>query len=293
MKFMKNNPFENGAQKTHRGASMKRRMVSMFIVIIFLVGIAGLAPGKLEAVSDNTIRAYNIAGQGLGTLIRGLIQGKVKSFKSAAKMLLWGSAAGYGFYESKRMIGNGSVTGGVILANISASISENTSRGDNPLAYLGYTIGPARINIATPFAGKERTLFNIQISPMDIIGFANAMKNADKVSFRNGMISFESTTPITENSRGWTMGIYPTVVSGAPGHVFNHETIHVVQYIQTMAVSPQPLTCLLNKGATHKKLINISLLNFNYVSILNGFTLNEKSPNIEIWNEIEAYALAK
>ncbi|MCK5003803.1 MAG: hypothetical protein KAS21_01880 [Candidatus Aminicenantes bacterium] len=272
---------------------MKKRTLSTLVVVIFLFGIFGNFSSRLNATSESTIRTYNIVGQGVGTLIRGLIQGKVKSVKSAAKMLFWGSLSGYGFYESKKMIGEGLVTKGIILANISASITENTARGDNPFAYLGYTLGPARIQVATPLAGKDKTLFNVQISPMDAIGFAIAMSRADSVSFRNGMISFEANEAFTGNARGWALGIYPTVVTGVPEHVFYHESIHVVQYIQTMSVSPQPLNCLLDRGIEGKKLFNISLLNFNFAAILNGFTLNDKNPNVEIWNEIEAYALAK
>jgi len=283
----------NRVSSVNREGSMKKKVTGSIIAILFFVGIMGVSTNRLEAVSDNTIRVYNVVGQGVGTLLKGLIQGKVKSFKSAAKMLFWGSVSGYGFYESKKMIGNGSVTPGVILANISASISENVSGGEGPLDYLGYTLGPARITVATPFAGKGKTIFNVQVSPMDILNFANAMKYADKVSFRNGLISFEASEPLTPSSRGWAIGIYPTVVNGVPEHVFNHEAIHAVQYIQTMTVSPQPLSRLIHKDSSAKKWFSISLLNFNYVSILNGLTLNDKSPSHDIWNEVEAYALAK
>lgn len=272
---------------------MKKRIISTLVAVMFISGIFGNFSPALHATSESTIRTYNVLGQGIGTLLRGVIQGKVKSVKSAAKMLFWGSLSGYGFYESKKMIGEGSVTAGIILANISASITENTARGDNPFAYLGYTLGPVRMQIATPLAGKDKTLFNVQVSPMDVLGFATAMSRADSVSFRNGMIAFEADEAFVGNARGWALGMYPTIVNGVPEHVFYHESIHVVQYIQTMSVSPQPLNCVLDRGIEGKKLFNISLLNFNFASILNGFTLNDKDPNVEIWNEIEAYALAK
>ncbi len=226
-------------------------------------------------------------------MLKGLIQGKVKSLKSAAKMLFWGSMSGYGFYQSKKMIGNGSVTSGIILANIAASVTENTARGDNPFSYLGYTIGPARIQIATPFAGHNKTLFDIQISPSEMIRFGLAMDSSDRIRFRNGMIAFEADDYYRDNARGWTYGMYPTTVAGVPDHVFLHESIHVVQNIQTMSVSPQPLNHLLNKGLEGKKLFNISFMNFNYASLITGINLNEEDPRFTNWNEIEAYALAK
>ncbi|MCK4888992.1 MAG: hypothetical protein KAS97_03615, partial [Candidatus Aminicenantes bacterium] len=92
---------------------MKKRTLSTLVVVIFLFGIFGNFSSRLNATSESTIRTYNIVGQGVGTLIRGLIQGKVKSVKSAAKMLFWGSLSGYGFYESKKMIGEGLVTKGI------------------------------------------------------------------------------------------------------------------------------------------------------------------------------------
>ena len=102
---------------------MKKRGLIIFLMVSFLWGVVVFSPLHVNAVSENTIRLYNVAGQGVFTLIRGVIQGKVKTFKDVLKTLVWGSAAGYGFYEAKKMIGNGKVTAGVMLANLSASIS--------------------------------------------------------------------------------------------------------------------------------------------------------------------------
>ena len=272
---------------------MKSKILNSIILTIFVFTLFTFSPMNIHASSETAIKAINVIGQGVGTLLRGIIQGKVKNLKSAGKMLFWGSVSGYGFYEAKRIIGKGHVTEGVILANIAASITENTARGDNPFSYLGYTIGPARIQIATPLAGKNKALFNIQISPRDIIGIANVLKWSDSASFRNGMITFEADESYRGNARGWALGMYPTVVAGVPEHVFYHESIHVVQYIQTMSLSPQPLNCLLDRGIEGKKLFNISLMNFNYASILTKISLNEEDPRLTNWHEVEAYALAQ
>ncbi len=272
---------------------MRSRILNSIILFIFIFTLFTFSPKSIHASSETAIKAINVIGQGVGTLLRGIIQGKVKNLKSAGKMLFWGSVSGYGFYEAKRMIGQGHVTEGVILANIAASVTENTARGDNPFSYLGYTIGPARIQIATPLAGKNKTLFNIQISPRDIIGLVNVLKWSESVSFRNGMIAFEAIESYRGTARGWALGMYPTVVTGVPEHVFYHESIHVVQYIQTMALSPQPLNCLLDKGIEEKKLFNISLMNFNYASLLTKISLNEEDPRLINWHEVEAYALAQ
>lgn len=272
---------------------MRSKLLNSIVIIIFIFTLFTFSPSQINGASENTIRALNIVGQGIGTLLKGIIQGKVKNLKSAGKMLFWGSVAGYGFFEAKRIIGKGHITEGVILANISASITENTARGDNPFSYIGYSIGPARIQVATPLAGKNRTLFNIKVSPMDLYGFVISLNRADRIKFRNGMITFEANEPFVGNVRGWTLGMYPTIVVDKPEHVFSHETIHVAQYIQTMSISPQPFTKLLSNEEGSRRTFRASLLNFNYLEVFNGLTFNGNEPNHEIWNEVEAYALAK
>jgi len=273
---------------------MRTKLLSKIFIVVFIFSIFVCTPQKGTAASENTIRAVNILGQGVGTLLKGIIQGKVKNLKSAGKMLFWGSVAGYGFYESKKMIGNGQVTTGYILANISASVTENISRGDTPFSYLGYTLGPVRIQVKTPFKSKNKTLLNVNVSPADVIGFFTAKNSSDTLRFRSGLLTFEANDFYRDTARGWTYGIYPTVVSGVPEHVFYHEAIHAVQYVQTMSISPQPFNCPLDRGLEQKKLLNISLLNFNYASLITRASLNnETDPRLDNWNEVEAYALAR
>ena len=272
---------------------MRSKSFKTLFIFIFVFSIMFTFPQKNIAASESSIRAINVLGQGVGTLLKGIIQGKVRNLKSAGKMLFWGSVAGYGFYESKKMIGKGNVTTGFILANIAASVTENISSGNTPFSYLGYTLGPARIQIKTPFNRKDKTLLNIKVAPADIIGFFNAKRLSDRLTFKNGMISFEANDYYRGTARGWAYGVYPTVVTGVPEHVFFHESIHVVQYIQTMSVSPQPFCCPMDEGIDTQKLINISLLNFNYASLITKISLNEEDPRLVNWHEVEAYALAQ
>ncbi len=277
---------------------MRSKALNYIIIFTLLISFLGFSPIKLRADSKNAIKFYNILGHSVGTLVKGIVQGKVKSFKSAAKMILWGSISGYGFYQSKKMIGNGNVTEGVILANISASVTENITRGDNPLAYIGYTVGPVRLRFKTPLAGKERTSVHLDISPMDIYTFAWSLNRAQHFSFKNGMINFsaDSAPDISTGytTRGWTMGIYPTVVKNKPDEVYYHESIHAIQYIQEMSLSPKLFSKIYSKEIDSKKFFRINWLNINYLDILNGFTINSdsNSPDTSSWKETEAYSLS-
>lgn len=277
---------------------MRLNKIKKQVIAVILFSALFFAPLRNFAVSENTIKLYNVLGHSIGTLLKGIIQGQVKSFKSAGKVFLWGTAAGYGFYEAKKMIGNGSVTPGVILANLSASVTENVTRGDNPFSYLGYTLGPVRLRFATPLAGKDRTFLNVDISPMDIYTFVWSMKRSNSVSFKNGLISFQADSyPDTSNNwniRGWTMGIFPTVVKDKPEHIFYHESIHAMQYLQEMSLSPKLFSKVFSKDIDSKKFIRFSFLNVNYVDVLNGFTINSNSDNPDrtSWKEAEAYSLA-
>jgi hypothetical protein len=268
---------------------MRVKVKKILVLLVFVCGVLVVPPTKLDAVSENTIRVYNIAGQAVGTLLRGIIQGKVKNFKDALKSLSYDSVAGYGFYESKKLIGKGQITGGVLLANLSASISENVAMGKNPLSYLGYTVGPFRFMIATPFAKKPRAIFNIMTSPRNVAYFIKSLQNSDKTSFRNGLITFEARE-YYENAIGWAYGIYPVVLADKPDWVFQHEVIHVVQDLQLMSVSPEPYMFL--KPGNNKK---TSLLRFGFKLNLLQLVVSEVGHYQSYsnrWDEVEAYFFA-
>ena len=93
--------------------------------------------------------------------------------------------------------------------------------------------------MATPFADKPQARINLSVSPGELLSFANSIRNADRISFRNGMITFVANETIAPNALGWTQGVYPTVMFGQADYVFNHEAIHVVQNIQMMSISPE------------------------------------------------------
>ncbi len=83
---------------------MKKRTIRLLAVAIMMATLLAFPAYKLSAVTEGTVVLGNVLGSGVTTLVRGLLQGKVHSFKDVVKMLAYGSASGYGFYQSKKLI---------------------------------------------------------------------------------------------------------------------------------------------------------------------------------------------
>jgi len=274
---------------------MKSKATKIMVLLVFLWGSLLLVPPAQQAASESTIRLYNVAGQAAFTLIKGVIQGHVRNFRDVVKTLAYGSAAGYGFYQSKRLAGKGNVTAGVMLANLSASISENVAFGRHPLSHIGYNLGPARLDIATPFARNPRAIVNLSVVPRDLVSFVYSLKNADRLSFRNGLLVFTAKDPIQSNALGWTRGIYPTVLEGhEDDYVYHHESIHAIQQIQSISLSPEPLLQMEpGFGESKPRLFSFSGLRMNFLGLgMDLFTSKVQDYNENIY-EVEAYHFAR
>jgi len=206
---------------------MKIKKLITVVLLIFL-------SVSVYAANSTQIKIGNIGGTAIATLARGLIEGKVKSPKDVIKMLFYGGMSGYGFYRSKKLIANGKIFPGVLLANMSASIAENAATGNHPLSRIGYSFGFIRMNIYTSFKR-----INFDISPKDMISLILSFKYANKIVFKNGIISFKAKKQLNDNI-GWCIGIYPTVAEGMKEYVYGHETIHMIQNLQFLGVSYEP-----------------------------------------------------
>lgn len=274
---------------------MKSKTAKIVVLFVFVWGIFFLVPARQQAASENSLRLYNVAGQAAFTLLKGVIQGKVKNFKDVVKTLFYGSVSGYGFYQSKKMIGKGHITPGVLLANLSASISENAALGRHPLSHIGYTLGPARIEFATPFAHEPAAIVNLSVIPRELAGFVSCLKEGSRLSFRNGMFVFTASNGIQPRALGWTRGMFPTVLENHQSdYVYNHETIHVVQNIQSMSLSPEPLL-ISERGFSQSKpkLFAFSGLRMNFLGLgMDLFADKVQSYSTNIY-EVEAYHFAR
>ena len=256
-------------------------------VILSVALLIGAMPQKIEAVSEGTIQLGNVIGNAITTVVRGLVSGQVKSVGDALKLAAYGGASGYGFYQAKNLVAKGNIAAGVALANLSASVCENVSMGQHPLAYIGYSIGFSRVRIATPLAKKPAAIINFDISARDIVSTVMALKHADGLTFKGGLLAFTAKESYKNNATGWTFGPYATVMDGAGSMVLGHEAVHVIQNLQLSAASPyEPL--LKNSSSRKTRLFGFSGLRLDALALANDLAMNAQQYDGR-WQEIEAY----
>lgn len=261
------------------------------LIVILMAALIVFPAVKVHADSERTIALGNVIGSSVTTLARGLIQGKVHNFADALKCLGYGMASGYGFYQAKKQVAAGHTLSGVLLANLSASVIDNVSSGEGPLSYLGFTLPLLRVEIATPLAKKPAAFINFTVSPRDAVSLVMSLVKSDRVMVRGGMLAFEADTPLAQGVRGWAYSIFPTVVSGKPDSVYSHEMVHVVQSLQLMAASPEPLLKEQRRESGQARFLAFRGVRLQALGLVNDFTLAKLQSYTKYWREAEAYAL--
>lgn len=267
----------------------RQKIIGLIVGCLFFMFVLA-TPVRGNEVGQNTICTVNILGSALTTLLKGFIQGKVSNIGDAGKMLLYGGIAGYGFYSAKQMISRGNITTGVLTANLSASVCENVSWGESPLAYLGYSLGPARIKIATPLSKYNKAIFNVNVSIKKLVDLAYAISHSNKIEFRYGVLTFKADQKLENGAIGWTKGIFPTTMYNTPDYVLNHEMVHVIQSMQLSCISPyEPLTKDLGrKSKDPKKLFYFEGFKVDLISLANDLSYVAQNYD-KSWQEVEAY----
>lgn len=266
---------------------MKKTMAMAMLMAVLII----VPATKARAVSEKTIVLGNVVGSSVTTLVRGLLQGEVHNVRDAVKMLGFGAAGGFGFYEAKKQVAAGRTFSGLLLANLSASVIDNVTSGEGPLSYIGITLPLVRLEVATPLAKDARSLLRVSVSPRDAISLAMSLSKSDRMSFKGGLLAFEADTPLAAGVRGWAYGIFPTVVSGKPESVFRHEAVHVVQSLQLMAASPEPFLKGYRREEGRKKLLSFAGFRTQALGLVNDLTLAKAQSYDRYWKEAEAYAL--
>jgi hypothetical protein len=270
---------------------MKKRTIKSLAVVIMMATLLAFPAYKLSAVSESTVVLGNVLGSGVTTLVRGLLQGNVHNFKDAVKCLAYGSASGYGFYQSKKLVAGNHVFSGILLANLSTSVIDNVTSGEGPLSYLGFSLPMARIEIATPLAKQNRSLLRVTVSPRDAISLALSFSKSNRVLLRSGMLAFEADEPLSGNVLGWAYSMFPTTVSGSGAWVYQHEMVHVVQSLQLMAGSPEPFLKGYRREEGKAKLFSFAGFRMQAIGLANDLTLAKLQSYDKYWREAEAYSL--
>jgi hypothetical protein len=244
-----------------------------------------------HAAERRDIAALNVASTTLVTWAGCLVHAKLThTAPKHARCLAAGAIGGAGYYQAKRIAGECHVTTAWLLANLTSSVVENTTAGEHPLARVGYSFGPLRLRVATPFDEKKESLLDIDVNAAEVGYLARAFLDADDVDVRDGMIWYETkAASVDEQGRsvqGYTWGLFPGVWSGARDEVWHHEAVHAVQALQLDAVEPPALTLDRERRRVRVRHLRLGLLN------LTDNMSAQLLPYEDRWVEIEAYRLA-
>lgn len=248
----------------------KKGFISVFI-FLFLTS-------SIFALNERKLKLYNIGGQIGFSLLKAGIQGKIKSKKDFFKILIYGGISGYGFYKSKKMISDGKITSGILMANLSYSITENITTGKKPFHYFYYINGPIKIGVKNIFIKEKSKFIKLSISIRNLAQLLCSFikyKDTKKINYETGILTFQISDPkYTPIGAGWIRGLYPFYLKGSGNWVYKHELIHIIQNYQLMSLSPEPYT---------KYGIELNCLNF---FIFDVCSLPSKKNE---WIEKEAY----
>ena len=276
---------------------MLRRGIVVFLVLVLSASnvLAGRdRPIELERANHTKMRALNIGITAFFTVFSAMRQKQITSWRDIPKYLLVGGGAGAAYYESKRLVGDGNVTAGWLIANATTSVVENVTSGEHPVGQVGYTLGPMRFRVATPYARKAAATVETDLSVAEVVFLGLALDHGETMSFRNGIITVDRDDPWhTEDFRpiGVTFGVFPGAIPGVPRTVWQHEMVHVIQFHQVDAIEP-PLLTLAKEPASGeaRPLFVFRHVRAGFTHLLN-FTQDRRN-YADRWHEVEAYWLA-
>ena len=244
----------------------------------------------LRAGDLQEIGAINVATTSLLTWLGCMTHAKLTGTPVRhARCLAAGAVGGAGLYQAKRLAGHGHITTGWLVANLSASVLENTSEGQHPLHRLGYSFGPLRFRVATTRSAES--LLDVDVNAVEIGYMTRAFIDADDVDIRDGMIWYETDLPVFDEDgrvvHGYTWGMFPGVWSRASNDVWSHEAVHSMQSLQMDSVEPPAL--VLDRG---RRLVRVRQIRAGALNLTDNI-LSQAIPYEERWFEIEAYRLAQ
>jgi hypothetical protein len=262
-------------------------------VIALILTITLASP--LSAADRRKLATINVAATSLFTFAGCAVQAKLQrrpfTRTSAGRCFTAGAVAGVGFYQAKRLVARGDITTGWLAANVATSVVENTTAGEHPLSRIGYTFGPFRLRVVTPFDRARESYVDVDVSAVETGFLVRAIVDADDIDVRNGMIWYETNAPATEGNvvfHGYTWGIFPGVWRGADVFTSRHEAVHAVQSLQLDSVEPPLLTFHRTRRPIRLRHLRAGALNLTD-NIFNAQALDYA----DRWAEIEAFRLSE
>lgn len=177
------------------------------------------------------------------------------------------------------------------MANLATSVVENTTAGEHPLSRLGYTFGPMRLRVVTPFDAKRESLVDVDLSVAEAGFLVRAFNDADDVDIRDGMIWWETEHQGRNDEgtifNGYTWGIYPGTWRRAQDHTWNHEAVHAVQAMQLDSVEPPLYTV-----TREPRLFRVRHIRGGVVNLADNLYWGQRDYE-DRWVEIEAFRLTQ
>jgi hypothetical protein len=256
------------------------------------ITVALLISLPTRAVDRQQIATVNIAATSLftflGCVVQGRLQKRVQTGRDAARCFAAGGAAGIGFYQAKRLVADGDITTGWLLANLSTSVVENTAAGEHPFSRIGYTFGPFRLRFATPADRAHESYVDLDLSVVETAFLARMIIDADDVDVRDGMLQWETDQRLSEGGQvfnGYTWGIYPGAWTRARESTWNHEAVHAIQALQLDSVEPPALTLGRDRKPFRIRYVRAGAVNLTDNLFWGAHAYQER------WVEIEAYRL--
>ena len=252
--------------------------------LAILLAISLALPAR--AADRQRIATINVAATTLFTYLSCVVQKKARP----RVCLSAGAVAGLGFYQAKRLAGKGDITTGWLVANLATSVVENTTAGEHPLSRLGYTFGPMRLRVATPFDAGGESLVDVDLSLAETGYLIRAFDDADDVDIRDGMIWWETENQDRNDEgtifNGYTWGIYPGTWRRAPDHTWSHEAVHAIQAMQLDSVEPPLYTV-----TRERRLFRVRHIRGGAVNVADNLYWGQRDYE-DRWAEIEAFRLS-
>lgn len=210
--------------------------VTRFIAIIILICAFVFSTYSHAYTCKPEIRRNNIIANAVFTTLFRSINGELKTWSDAGESLFYGGSAGYLFYKSRVLIGDGHENIGMATAYLASSITENTTFGEHPLAYLRAGLGPFDFRMSTRWARNQETQLSIGINSLDAIGLIGAIVTgeADDFKLRNTVMAGTDQGIIEGDFDGYTIGrtVITKETAKHDNALWRHELIHATQHLQ-------------------------------------------------------------
>lgn len=270
--------------------------------LILAMTVSLLFAGTTRAGDQGKVFWQNVALQPLFTLASAAVQGKLETWDDWKRCLRIGATSGAAYYGSKRLVGDGHVIEGLLLANVASSMTSNVAARRHSLSRIGVTLGPVRAEFSTPKDDERSARVYLSASVVEAIAMGVMWERSDRITFRDGLISFRRDTrypdlrDADDKFDAYTIGVFPGVSPDASETTWRHEVVHVIQSMQADALEPG--RCEWGKFDCPKpprgnKWLELQPLRLGVfpATIAGAVTLGNEYDHR--WTEIEAYRLAE